>query len=140
MKWILAVALFIIALQAQAQDYLGISKEQLIAIKGNSYKIDNKQSTISYDTPNIIGNDKGLEMYYYNSRDVIVGYVFLKNVYKNELLEIIKYNNTHFTQRSSGVKREMQWIDTEKGIEISLKTAEWTDNISFIFYKVFIVE
>lgn len=120
-----------------SQDYIGIAKDQIVSIKGNNYDENIEYNIFTYKVAPIIGNEAGREMFYFDQNNIVTGFACLKDIYKTDLLNLIKYNNSNYQPRNSGVKGEMQWVDIRNRIEISLKTTEFTDNVSFIIYKIF---
>ncbi len=120
-----------------SQDYIGITKDQIISIKGDNYEDNTENNIFTYKVSPIIGNETGMEMFHFDEKNITCGYFFINDIYKRDLLKIIKYNNSNYQAHNSGVKGEMQWVDVRNRIEISLRTTEYNENISFIIYSIF---
>lgn len=139
-KFLFTFILLLCQYLSKSQDYIGIAKDQIISIKGSNYQENVEYNVLTYKVSPIIGDEAGRELFYFDKSNIVTGFAFLKDIYKADLLNLIKYNNSNYQARNSGVKGEMQWVDIRNRIEISLKTKEWTDNVSFIIYKVFIMK
>lgn len=121
-----------------SQDYIGITKDQIISMKGYSYEEKNEgdYNFLYYKVPSLTGNEPGKEVFTFDKNNTVVGFYCIKDIRKMDLVNLIRYNNGIYQTHNSGVKGEMQWVDLKNRIEISLKTVEFTDNVSMLIYRM----
>lgn len=125
--------------QLLAQDYIDFSKRDILLIKGNGYS-ENSDSLLRYDFPRIIflgkSVEQGFEGFNFDKSQKVIRYIKYGLFKEDELLKIIKENNSNYKRVDVGEKQDFfQWIDSERKLNINL-TAKPMDEFYLIFYVV----
>lgn len=138
LKKLVWLLFFVILFKAgSAQDYIGLSKKDILLIKGNSY-IENTDTKLIYKFPKVdfLGKsvDGGEEVFGF-AKGSCYYYAFSKmNFNKDELLKLIKYNNSNFKRVDIGEKQDFfQWIDNERKVDFRLNIARMDESL-FVVY------
>lgn len=125
LKRIVCITFLIISFnEVVAQDYIGLSKRDILLIKGKNYS-QNSDSLLIYDYPKIIfmgkSIDQGMEGFNFDKNQLVIRYTKYGFFKEDVILKIIKDNNSNFKRVDIGDKQDyFQWIDSEQKLDITL--------------------
>lgn len=122
-----------------AQDYIGLSRRDILLIKGNNYS-ESSDSVLRYNFPKVIflgkSVDGGFEGFNFDKNQKVIRYIKYGLFKEDELLKILKENNSKFKRVDIGDKQDFfQWINPEQKVDIRL-IAHPMEDFFYIFYVV----
>jgi len=127
MRFVCTLILIFIFSTSKSQNYLGLSKKDIIKIKGNFYTeskkdVDkNELGTITYEyATNIYNESKLSEIFAYDDNEIIIRFSKLGDVNEGDLLKIIRENDQLYSRVNEGEETEFHWIDKRKEYDIRL--------------------
>lgn len=125
---ILSIVTFLLLCNsAISQNYVGLSKRDVVLIKGNNYTETKKNgdnlNVIEYTRANTKYHNEGksTELFSLDDYDNVTRYIKMDEVDENDILKIVKSNNQDYKRVDiGGVQNEFQWIDIKKQQNIKL--------------------
>lgn len=136
-KFICLFFLVMVFNAAAAQDYIGLSKKEVLLIKGDSY-IENTDTKLIYKFPkeNLLGSsvDVGEEVFAFANGSCYYYALSKRNFKEDDLLKLIKYNNAHYKRVDIGEKQDyLQWIDNTRRVDFTLNIVRMDEDL-FVVY------
>lgn len=125
MKLFFSILFISIGHLSYSQGYLNLSKNDIIAIKGNSYEVSKNGNSISYITE-IKSTDgyptlPNIEYFSFNDRNNVEGYVHVVNdAPESYALQLISENNKKYEKVVPDESILLKWVDRKNLIIIRI--------------------
>lgn len=137
-KYIFFLILSLISNDLMSQNYIGLTKNDIILLKGTNYS-ENTQIFLRYNFPKKIVFGKsvegGFESFNFEN-NIVTRYIKFGLFDEEVVLKIINSNNENFKRVDVGKKQGyFQWIDPKRQINFDLESTPM-DNYLFISYIV----